>query len=284
MVGVVLSLVLAAGASIGPVAPLVEPPRPRQGDVVVFRFADPEIRSLDAWSGSEAVPVVRTEQGWLAVAAYDMLAAPGPREVTGTVTKAGRAGSMTVPWRAAFTLYDADFPVQQITLKDDSKVNLSDEDGLRAMREQKAVAALFASRRPREWSGSFYHPLEAAPAGGRFGSRRVINGQPRNPHSGADYGVPRGTPVRSANAGSVVLAEEHFFAGNSVFVDHGDGLITMYFHLDSIAVKAGQKVARGAVIGTVGSTGRSSGPHLHFGVRYRGARVNPASLLEAKVD
>ncbi|MEM1250263.1 MAG: M23 family metallopeptidase, partial [Acidobacteriota bacterium] len=123
-------------------------------------------------------------------------------------------------------------------------------------------------------------PLERLPRGGRFGARRIINGEPRSPHTGADYAANQGTPVLAAADGVVRLAEEHFFGGNSVFLDHGDGLITMYLHLHEIFVDPGESVTRGSVIGTVGSTGRSTGPHLHFGIRWRGARVDPAFLLQ----
>jgi murein DD-endopeptidase MepM/ murein hydrolase activator NlpD len=200
--------------------------------------------------------------------------------VTGVTVRGGRSEV----WRVAFKVEDAKFQVQHLTLKDDSKVNLSDKDGLRAVRETKKVRALFKLRSDRQWSGSFVHPLVNAPAGGRFGSRRVINQQPRNAHTGADYGAPKGEHVRATNSGTVVLAEEHFFAGNSIFIDHGDGLVTMYFHLDKILVEKGQTIKKGEIIGHVGSTGRSSGPHLHFGVNYRGARINPASLLERNLE
>ena len=103
---------------------------------------------------------------------------------------------------------------------------------------------------------------------------------PRSPHTGADYAANQGTPVLAAEAGTVRLAEEHFFSGNSIFIDHGDGLVSMYFHMHELFVSPGDRVTRGAVIGTVGSTGRSTGPHLHFGLRWRGARIDPRPLFE----
>ncbi|MCY3927496.1 MAG: M23 family metallopeptidase [Acidobacteria bacterium] len=117
------------------------------------------------------------------------------------------------------------------------------------------------------------------PAGGRFGAKRIINGEPRSPHTGADYAVPRGTPVLAVGDAVVALTGEFFFSGNAVFLDHGNGLISMYFHLHEVFVKQGEEVTRGSRLGSVGSTGRSTGPHLHFGIRWQGARVDPALLL-----
>ena len=173
------------------------------------------------------------------------------------------------------------YPEQHIEIQDQSKVDLSPADLARADREEKAVAKLFSLSTPRRFTLPLGRPLADLPAGGRFGSRRWFNSQPRNPHTGADFAASEGTPVLAVADGTVVLAAEHFFSGNSVFIDHGDGLITMYFHFSKIGVKAGQQVKRGDELGRVGSTGRASGPHLHVGVRWHGARVDPEQLLTA---
>ncbi len=171
------------------------------------------------------------------------------------------------------------YPEQRIEIQDQTKVDLSPADLARAEREEKAVLKLFALATPRRFTLPLGRPLADLPAGGRFGSRRWFNGEPRNPHTGADFAASEGTPVLAVADGTVVLAAEHFFSGNSVFVDHGDGLITMYFHFSRIGVKPGQQVKRGQELGRVGSTGRASGPHLHLGVRWHGARVDPEQLL-----
>ncbi len=180
---------------------------------------------------------------------------------------------------AAVTVGDYAYPTQRITLKDDSQVNLSPRDLARAERESAAVAKLWSRRSPARFTLPLGPPLAKLPEGGRFGSRRIFNGEPRSPHSGVDFAAATGTPVLAVADGTVVLAADHFFSGNSVFIDHGDGLISMYFHLSRLAVRAGQQVHRGERLGAVGATGRATGPHLHFGVRWRGARVDPEILL-----
>jgi murein DD-endopeptidase MepM/ murein hydrolase activator NlpD len=159
-------------------------------------------------------------------------------------------------------------------------VDLSPEDLRRVERENREVAALWRRRGPRRFTLPLGAPLDPLPSGGRFGSRRIINGQPRSPHGGADYSVGEGATVRSVAEGTVVLVADHFFSGRSVFVDHGDGLLTMYFHLSRVDVEGGAEVGRGDTLGAVGATGRVTGPHLHFGVRWRGARVDPSLLLD----
>jgi murein DD-endopeptidase MepM/ murein hydrolase activator NlpD len=176
----------------------------------------------------------------------------------------------------------ADYPyaVQHIELKDDTHVNLSAENVARSQRESGQVGALWPSEGRARFELPLSPPLEQLPTGGRFGARRIINGEPRNPHTGSDYAADEGTTVLSVADGEVVLADEHFFAGNSVFVDHGDGLISMYFHLSRIDVAKGDIVTRGQVVGAVGATGRATGPHLHFGLRWHGKRVDPSQLLD----
>ena len=120
-------------------------------------------------------------------------------------------------------------------------------------------------------------PATKAPTG--FGARRVINGKPRAPHSGADYAAPKGTAVVAANTGRVALVGDFFFPGRLVVLDHGHAVYTLYFHLDTVAVGEGEVVDRGHIVGTVGATGRATGPHLHFGALVGGARIDPVALM-----
>jgi murein DD-endopeptidase MepM/ murein hydrolase activator NlpD len=162
---------------------------------------------------------------------------------------------------------------------DPRKVRLSKRDRLRADRERKIVVPLFSLRTNPAFSLPLGSPLRNAPPPRNFGTRRLFNGEPHSAHGGADYRAPPGTPVLAAEAGLVVLAAHHFFAGKSVFVDHGGGLISIYMHLSRLDVKTGQRVAKGDRLGLSGATGRVTGPHLHFGLRWRGAKVDPALLL-----
>ena len=129
------------------------------------------------------------------------------------------------------------------------------------------------------WNGTFVKPLEGEVVG-VFGTRSIINGMNRSPHSGVDLRADEGTPVRSIQKGKVVLIADHFFSGRSVVVDHGGAIQSMYFHLEKTLVKEGEEVKKGQVIGLVGSTGRATGPHLHFGMRVNGARVDPMQFVD----
>jgi Peptidase family M23 len=196
------------------------------------------------------------------------------------------SGSLTVErWaggaRRTATVRVGPYPYaeQRLTIKDESKVNISAADLARVARENARIGKLWDLRTPRRFTLPLAAPLASLPAEGRFGARRVINGEPRSPHTGADYAEPTGTPVLATADGTVALAGDFFFSGNSVFIDHGDGLITMLFHLSRIDVREGETVHAGQRLGLVGSTGRATGPHLHFGVRWRGARIDPAVLL-----
>jgi hypothetical protein len=202
----------------------------------------------------------------------DLLHKPGPLELTRQ--RNGRRERLVV------RVSRFDYPVQKLTLPR-HMVDLSPADLERVRRENREIAWLWKPRGPRRFALPLEAPLDPLPEGGRFGHRRVINGSPRSPHGGADYSVPEGTPVRAAASGTVVMVADHFFGGNAVFVDHGDGLVSQYFHLSRIDVREGQPLERGAVLGAVGSSGRATGPHLHFGTRWRGARVDPALLLQA---
>ncbi len=175
-------------------------------------------------------------------------------------------------------IIQTEFETERITLPRD-KVDLDEATLGRVRREAKLLKEIWPrARAERLWSGPFDMPVEG-PIGGLFGSRRIINGEPRSPHTGQDIRAPAGTPVRASNTGEVVLVDDLFFAGKTVLIDHGQGLYTMYFHLSEVGVSQGKRVAKGERIGAVGSTGRATGPHLHWGVRLGGARVSPAALI-----
>ena len=222
------------------------------------------------WQGQKWLPIEGS--CWYPI---DLLTPEGPLEIFRVVD--GRREETTISV-AAYP-----YKVQRITLEDDSQVNLSSEDLARVKGEQKRISALWGRRGPRRFALPLEPPLESLPTGGRFGDRRFFNDQPRSPHTGADYAADEGVPVLAVADGVVALADDFFFSGRSVFLDHGDGLITMYFHFSEIVVEEGDEVRRGQVIGKVGQTGRATGPHLHVGIRWRRARVDSA-LMFAPVD
>jgi len=175
------------------------------------------------------------------------------------------------------------YPVQHLTLPRD-KVDLDEESLVRVKAEQDQVRAVLATAtQERLWHGGFIEPVQGTMTGA-FGRVRIINGQARSPHNGEDIGAPPGADVVAMNDGVARLTVDHFFSGKGVFLDHGLGFFSMYFHLSEVAVREGDSVKRGQVIGKVGATGRATGPHLHWGVRLNGARVDPYSLLKLSLE
>jgi murein DD-endopeptidase MepM/ murein hydrolase activator NlpD len=172
----------------------------------------------------------------------------------------------------------SDFAVQKLSLPK-SMVDLDPQTLERVNQESKRVRDLFQGvREERLWKGPFIRPL-GGEVSGAFGVRRIINGQTKNPHSGIDLQAEAGTPVSACNSGIIVLVDELFFSGKTVILDHGWGLYSMYFHLSGAEVAAGDSLRTGDILGRVGSTGRSTGPHLHWGMIIRGSRVDPLSSL-----
>ncbi len=169
------------------------------------------------------------------------------------------------------------WPVQKLRVEP-KYVEPSKADAARIARERKRVKAALGTMTPeRFWKTPFVRPVPGGVTSA-FGGKRVFNGQTRSHHRGVDLRGAQGTPVRAAADGVVLLAEEQYFSGKVVYVDHGEGLVTMYCHLSAIRVKPGQTVRAGRELGLVGATGRVTGPHLHWGVFVGGHPVNPLAL------
>ncbi len=181
------------------------------------------------------------------------------------------------------TIVKKKYPVQRLTLPEDMVV-LSPENEVRTEREQKRMAAIWPVDSLRIWSGSFIDPLPGKEITTQFGVRRIINNIPKSSHSGVDLAAKSGEPVRAPNDGVVILVDDQFYSGNSIVLDHGQGIYTMFFHLSKIKVMYGQAVRKGDMIGLVGATGRLTGPCLHWGVRVQGAKVDPLALIRLKLD
>jgi murein DD-endopeptidase MepM/ murein hydrolase activator NlpD len=253
------------------------PPRPRIGTVAwVQVHGVTEGTVLEGTVGGRPLSFFAYADGQAALVGFDIETKAGPVPWTLAVL-APEAGPQTQHGRVI--VQRRDFPVQRLNLPG-PMVDLDRETEERAVREAEQLRTLYRTiSAERLWRGAFTHPLGADGPGSNFGARRIINGQSRAPHGGADYAAPLGTPVVAANAGRIALVADYFFPGWLVAIDHGLGLHTLYFHLARTAVVEGERVARGQVIGTVGATGRATGPHLHFAAQLGLARVDPASLL-----
>jgi murein DD-endopeptidase MepM/ murein hydrolase activator NlpD len=221
-------------------------------------------------------PIMVIEEGdkQIAVVGLSLSASPGEHTLAIRDADTGTLRHQT------FLVEDKQYETQHITIKNKRKVNPEKRDMQRIGKEQqqiKKALANHATRTPE--SLRFLLPVNG-PVSSPFGLRRYFNEQPRKPHSGLDLAAPEGTPIRAPAAGYISDTGDYFFNGNTVFIDHGQGLVTMYCHMSRIDVKAGQDVAAGDVIGAVGQTGRVTGPHLHWGVSLNDARVDPMLFLD----
>jgi murein DD-endopeptidase MepM/ murein hydrolase activator NlpD len=180
--------------------------------------------------------------------------------------------------RREIFVQNRDFPTKKLWVKQEYVT--PPEDVLERIRWESQLLGQIYNIFTLQWygEGSFIIPSEGK-ANDNFGERRIFNDEPRSQHSGVDISSPFGDPVRASNAGRVVLAKNLYFAGNTVIIDHGLGVFTSYLHFSKILAKRGDMVKKGDIIGEIGATGRVTGPHLHWGVRVSGSRVDPFSLL-----
>jgi murein DD-endopeptidase MepM/ murein hydrolase activator NlpD len=181
-----------------------------------------------------------------------------------------------------FEVTAKEYTTQHLTITNKRMVNPNKKDMERITREQKQINAALNTWSTQELNFGFDAPIEGR-FSSSFGLRRIFNGQPRNPHSGMDIAAPQGAEVHASTAGRVITTGNYFFSGNTVFLDHGQGLISLYSHLDSITVAPGQTLKAGEVLGTVGMTGRVTGPHLHWAISLNNTKVDPALFLPTEV-
>jgi murein DD-endopeptidase MepM/ murein hydrolase activator NlpD len=226
------------------------------------------------WFNEKAVLVTTKHQHWVAVVGLPLDLKPGSHLVK--VQNSGTTKELK------FKVKAKKYPEQHITLTDTGKVELNPENEARAVREIATIKQL-----KLHWSESKNTDLALKlPAEGRlsgnFGLRRFFNGQPRSPHAGLDVAVASGTPILSSSGGTVLAVDDYFFNGKTIFVDHGNGLLTMYCHLDQSDVQTGDPVSKGQQLGLSGMSGRATGPHLHWSVILNGALVDPALFIQTK--
>lgn len=252
----------------------VTPSRIGQGEVSLLSIkkkgAEPEV----TWMGKKITLVAdkknRIFSGFIGA---DLTTRPGRYKLKIS------GGNNDNPHSITIGVLSRDYGIRRLTLPKEM-VELDPRTLKRVMEEIRVVRGLFM--RPAGyslWEGKWISPV-AGTVVSPFGCRCIINGVERSPHSGVDLKAREGTLVKATNRGKVALVADHFFSGLSVFVDHGGGIQSMYFHLSKSSVQVGQLVEKGAPIGISGSSGRVTGPHLHFGIRLNGGRVNPINLIE----
>lgn len=276
--GCLLVLFLAApGVAADRLSIQWHPAKPRVGDAAFLHVRGvPDGATVEGTVDGRPLVFFPYAGGHAALVGFDLEVKPGVKPWHLAVIEAQRD---PVAVKGKVRVLPRDFPVQRLTLPT-GMVDLDPETTRRAESESERLRTLYRTITPeRLWRGAFTRPVGGTEPGTGFGARRIINGKPRMPHGGIDYAAPTGTPVVAVNAGRVALVADFFFPGRLVAIDHGLGLYTLYFHLDSAAVSQGDLVERGQTIGTVGATGRATGPHLHFGAHVAGARIDPATLL-----
>jgi murein DD-endopeptidase MepM/ murein hydrolase activator NlpD len=237
---------------------------------VPFAAARVELRAFD-----RDYLAFRVRPGaWRAIVGVDLDTVPGTYWMDARATGASAAAT----GRGRIVIRPKRFPTRTLKV-DPAFVSPPPAELARIAAEAAHLTELWASSAAEPlWTGPFQRPVPQ-PANSAFGTRSIFNGQPRSPHGGADFLSPRGTPVRAPSAGRVLLADDLYYTGGSIVLDHGAGLVSLFAHLSKRLVRTGDQVAAGQIIGEVGSTGRVTGPHLHWTLRAHGARVDPLSLL-----
>ena len=273
---------LSLAASIGWSATLtavetLPPDAPVPGGVAVLELGPNSDAPPAVNYRGRRVAVRANGASWEALVGIPLSVSPGAASVE--ITRADGSKSAR-----SFTVRKKDYATQHITVKNKRMVNPNTKDLKRISAERGRINAAFVAWRDQEdLPTRFIVPVEGQMSS-PFGLRRYFNGQARKPHSGLDIAAPEGTPVRAPAAGVVSEVGDYFFNGNTVFIDHGQGLVTMYCHLSRTDVKPGQALDQGEVFAAVGKTGRVTGPHLHWSVSLNNARVDPMLFLPENVQ
>ena len=253
----------------------------RQGQIIVIKVpTDDAVTHMEGSFLGRTIsffPESRPEEsrGFVGLLGVDMQDEPGTHELAVEIKKGELGRRLTYN----VLVVKEKFHVEHLTLPKD-QVDLDEKSLARWKVEQEQVKeALAADSQIKLWQPRFVEPVNGKRTG-IFGSVRIMNGQARNPHNGEDIGAPLGAEIAATNDGIVRLTVDHVFSGKGVYLDHGLGFYSMYFHLSEVLVKEGDPVKAGQIIGKVGATGRATGPHLHWGVKLNGARVNPYALFD----
>jgi len=270
LIGLISTSSLAAEANTVPATQLLPHTAAVPGGVVLLNVGSASSPAPEVYYRKKRVMVVRNNEQWQAVVGISLTAKTGKHQI--------RIKGQNTP--LSFQVNDKQYPKQYLTIKSKRKVNPNKTDIKRIRGERKRINAALHHWEPQaEINTRFSLPLKGR-FSSPFGLRRFFNKQPRKPHSGIDIAAPQGTPIHAPAAGKVIERGEFFFNGKSVFIEHGQGLVTLYAHMSRIDVNPGQRVARGEIIGAVGQTGRATGPHLHWGVSLNNAQVDPALFFD----
>lgn len=244
--------------------------KPVPGGVAVVALGQGAQSPQASFNGHRVLVIRDADRTWKAIVGIDLKTAPGLHRLE--VQGAGQA---------SFHVGSKRYREQRITLKNKSHVNPDPQQQARFERELKEQMDAYASFRPEGPSNVVFDKPVPGRLTSPFGLRRFFNGEERNPHSGLDFAAATGTQVKVPADGVVTIVGDYFFNGKTVFVDHGQGLITMYCHLSAFDVRKGDAVRKGDVVGRSGATGRATGPHLHWNVSLNNARVDPAIFIGA---
>lgn len=239
------------------------------GGVAIVEVAPASAARPDVRYGGKPVMLLKRDGHWVAVVGIPLSASTGEQSITVN-------GEVEV----GFRVNDREYEAQYITLDNDRMVNPYKNDLERIRKERVRQDESLEHFSPVATPATRFILPVNGPQSSSFGLRRFFNNEPRNPHSGIDLVADAGTPIRSPAKAIVLDTGDFFFNGNTVFLDHGQGLVTMYCHMSEIDVEKGDVVEQGEMIGKVGATGRVTGAHLHWGVSLNDARVDPYLFLD----
>jgi murein DD-endopeptidase MepM/ murein hydrolase activator NlpD len=244
--------------------------KPVPGGVAVVDLGAGATAPRASYQGKPLLVIHEDGQHWIAIVGLPLSTKPGSQQIQVN-------GSQPLSFQVAGKHYVE----QRITIKNQQHVTPNAANLARIQRELAEQTRAYQQFSPRQPSNLLFDKPVNGPLSSPFGLRRFFNGEERNPHSGLDFAAGHGTPIKAPAEGRVILTGDYFFNGKTVFVDHGQGLISMFCHLSEIGVKVGDQLPRGGVLGKVGATGRATGPHLHWNVSLNDARIDPAIFIGA---
>jgi len=244
--------------------------KPVPGGVAVVDLGAGANAPRATYQGKPLLVIHEDGQRWIAIVGLPLTTKPGNQQI-----------EVNDAQPLSFQVASKHYVEQRITIKNQQQVNPNPANLKRIERELAEQTRAYRQFSPRQPSNLLFDKPVNGPLSSPFGLRRFFNGEERNPHSGLDFAANRGTPIKAPAAGTVILTGDYFFNGKTVFVDHGQGLISMFCHLSEIGVKVGDQLPRGGVLGKVGATGRATGPHLHWNVSLNDARIDPAIFIGA---